>query len=128
MHLALTRIDSSADEVRGIAFLSIELRAVDMLEVFSPTRVIDPAVCSNSGLRLGSVVVIAECEQYGQNAGEYWELNKLNNARAPEEKSDYEVSFLLTDSPLCPPISHLPKICAHGHDPVEVKQQLKIGV
>ena len=70
---SLKQVDISADEVRDIAIMSVELGAVDILEVFSPTRFTDPTVCSKLGLRPGFAVDLSECKPYGPNMGEHWD-------------------------------------------------------
>ena len=95
----LNQGDISADEVRDMAIMSVELGAVDSLEVFSPTRFTDPAVCSKLGLRPGFAIDLSECKPYGPNMGEPWDLNKPNDTKELKEMVDSEEPFLLTASP-----------------------------
>ena len=63
------------DEVRDIAIMSVELGAVDILEVFSPKRFTDPALSSKLRLRAGFAVDLSECSTHGPNAAKYWDPN-----------------------------------------------------
>ena len=78
---SLNKIDISADEARDIAIMSIELRAVGMLEVLSSKRSTYLTLCSKLGLRPGFAVDLSEGNPYGPNAGEYWDLNKPNDVK-----------------------------------------------
>ena len=66
---SFNKVDISANQVRDIVIMSIELGAVDILEVFSPKRFTDPILCSKLGLRSGFAVDLSECKPYGPTAG-----------------------------------------------------------
>ena len=60
-------VDIITDEVRDIAIMSLELAAVDILELFSPTRFIDPVVCNTLGSQSGFSVDPCERKPNGSN-------------------------------------------------------------
>lgn len=67
--------------------MSIELEAVNILEVFSPKSFTDPALCSKMA---GLALDLWDCKPYGPNAGEFGDLNKPNDVNEFQEIIDSE--------------------------------------
>ena len=108
--------------------MSLELGAVDGLDMFSPIRFTDLVVCNKLGLRPGFAVDLCERKQGGPNVGEFWDLNKPSDVLELKQMVNFEEPFLLTGSPPCDPFSQLLQISAHRRDPAPVKQQRGMGV
>lgn len=120
-------VDITVDEVKYIAVMSVELAAVGVLELFSPTRFTDPVVCIKLGLRPGLGVDFCERKPYGSNEGEFGNINKPSDVKELKEMVDFEEPYLLTGSPQCDQCSQFLKISAHRRDPIDFKQQRDIG-
>lgn len=114
-------------EVWDIAIRSIELGAVNLLELFPPNRVTGPVLCSKLGFRPSFAVDLSECQPYGRNAGEYWDLNETIDVKEPQEMVDCEEPSFRTGSPPFDFWSHLPKISAHRREPKKVDLQRQVG-
>ena len=68
-------VDMIVVEVKDNAIMSLELVAVNMLELCSPTTLTNPALCNTLGLRPGFAVGLCERKPYGSNEGDLWDLN-----------------------------------------------------
>ena len=92
-------VELSSGDAGKIAALSLSLGAVDVMEVFSPSRF--TSMASKFGLRRGVAVDLTEVKE---NGVEQWDLDKKEDRLEVEAIIENDQPWLVTGSPLAWPI------------------------
>ena len=94
-------IEITEQEIRDIAHLSMQMSAVDIMEIYSSKRF--TALAERYKLRPGFAVDLNEMKEDGT----YWDLNKPEDIQEVHDIVDRDEPVLLTGSPPCHMFSQL---------------------
>ena len=94
-------IEISEQEIGDIAHLSMQMSAVDVMEIYSPKRF--TALAERYKLRPGFAVDLNEMK----SDGTYWDLNKSEDVQEVHDILEKDEPALLTGSPPCHMFSQL---------------------
>ena len=115
-------VELSSGDAGKIAALSLSLGAVDVREVFSPSRF--TSMASKFGLRRGVAVDLTEVKE---NGVEQWDLDKKEDRLEVEAIIENDQPWLVTGSPPCGPFSPLRRLTDQKRDPAVVEQELELA-
>ena len=90
-------VDIGEEDLDELAEVCVSFNAVDILEIFSPTRF--TATAASFGLRPGVAIDLLELKA----DGEPWDLLKIEDEKALGEIQETEAPWLFTGSPPCGP-------------------------
>ena len=96
-------VDATAEEVKQIAALQVELAGCHVLEPFSQKRFTEQA--SAFGLKPGFAVDLCEQRPYGPQKGQHWDLNIDDDVKELGKMIEYEDPWLVTGFPPYDPLN-----------------------
>lgn len=115
-------VELSQEDAGHIASLSLSIGAVDVMEIFSPSRF--TSMASKFGLRRGVAVDLTE---FKDNGVERWDLDRREDRLEVDAIIENDQPWLVTGSPPCSPFSPLRRLTDQKRDPVTVEQELELA-